>query len=85
MKARLIVRDYEEDSHNLKIDSLTCSHETIHIVMLTALIIKWWVQSLDFTSAFLQGDKLERKIFLRPLLTYVQSHRYGRWKDAFMG
>ena len=65
MKACLIVCGYEEDSHNLKTDSTICTSEAKHIVMLTVFVMKWWVESLDFTSAFLLGDKLERDIFLR--------------------
>ena len=61
MKVCLVACGYEEDSHNLKTDSPTCSREAMHIVMLTAS-----VESLDFTSAFLQGNKLAIKIFLRP-------------------
>ena len=64
MKACLVAHGYKEDSHNLKTDSPTCSCEAMHVVMLTALFMKWQVESLDFTSAFLQGDKLGREIFL---------------------
>ena len=66
MKVHLIACSYEEDSHNLKTDSPTCSHETMRIVMLTASVMKWWVESQDFTSVFQQHDKLVREIFLKP-------------------
>lgn len=66
MKAHLVARGYEEDSHNLKTDSPTCSHEAMHLVLLTALVMMWQVETLDFTSAFLQGNMLEREVFLRP-------------------
>ena len=61
MKTCLVACGYEEDLHDLKTDSPTCSHEAMSIFMLTASIKKWQVESLDFLSAFLQGDKLERK------------------------
>ena len=38
----------------------------MRIVMLTASVMKWWMESLDFTSMFLFGDKLESEIFLCP-------------------
>ena len=41
MKAHLVVCGYEEDSHNLKTDSPTCSCEAMRIVTLTALVMKW--------------------------------------------
>ena len=40
MKAHLIAHGYEGDSHDLKTDSQTCSHEAMCIVMLTALVMK---------------------------------------------
>ena len=43
MKACLVAYSYEEDSHNLKTDSLTHSHEAMRIVVLTASVIKWRV------------------------------------------
>ena len=61
MKACLVARGYEENSHNLKTDSPACSHEAICIVMLTASVMKWWIESLVSTSVFLQGNKLERE------------------------
>ena len=62
MKTHVVAHGYEEDSHNLKTDSPTFSREVMHIVMLTASVMQWWVESLDFTPAFLHGDKLERDI-----------------------
>ena len=41
--------------------SSTCSNESMHIVMLIALVMKWQVENLDFTSVFLLSDKLERE------------------------
>ena len=57
---------YKEDSYDLVTDSPTCNRETMRIVMLTTSVMKWRAENLDFTSAFLQGDKLKRNIFLRP-------------------
>ena len=65
MKPHLVALGYEEDSHNLKTDSSTYSREAIHIVMLTTTVMKWQIESLDFTSVSLQGYKLEREIFFR--------------------
>ena len=53
MKDHIIVHGYKEDSYNLKTDSPICSCESMHIVMLTALVMKWRVECLDFTSVFL--------------------------------
>ena len=45
-----------------------CSYEAMHLVMLTASVIKWQVETLDFTSAFQLGDILGSEVFLRPTL-----------------
>ena len=60
MKAR--AHGYKEDLHNLKIDSSACNCEALHLVMLTASVMNQQVVTLDFTSAFLQGDMLKREI-----------------------
>ena len=62
MKVCLVAWGDEENLNNLKTDSPACGQEVLCIVMLTTSVIKWWMESLDFTSAFLQGDKLERDI-----------------------
>ena len=66
MKAHLVASGCEEDSHNLKTDSPTFSYEAMCIVMVTASVMKRWVESLNFTSVFLHGDKLGREIFFWP-------------------
>ena len=47
MKAQLVICGYEEDSHNLKIDSSTYSCEAMHIVKLTASGMKWRVERIS--------------------------------------
>ena len=66
MKARLVARGYEENTINLRKDSPTCSKEGQRLVYYTAATKSWKIRSLDFTSAFLQGEEIEREVFLRP-------------------
>ena len=66
VKARLVARGFEEDSSNLRTDSPTCSRQSMRLVFLTAASNKWEIKSLDIKAAFLQGDKMERDVFLRP-------------------
>ena len=70
MKARFITCGYEEDSHNLKTDSPTHSHEAMHIVVLTA---------------FLQDDKLERERFLRPPSNICSESQVWKLKRCIYG
>ena len=67
MMVCLVAHGYE-DFYNLKTDFPECSHEAMPLVILTASVINWWVESLDFASVFLQGGMLEREVFLRPPL-----------------
>ena len=66
LKARLVARGFEEDDKQLRTDSPTCSREGMRMVYLTAVMMSWKLQSLDFTSAFLQGEEIDRRIFLKP-------------------
>ena len=65
IKARLVARGYEENKYEMKTDSPTCSREALRMVMLTGAMMKWVVQTIDFTAAFLQGEQLEREVFLK--------------------
>ena len=66
LKARLVARGFEEDDKQLRTDSPTCSREGMRMVYFTAVMMSWKLQSLDFTSAFLQGEEIDRRIFLKP-------------------
>ena len=65
-KARLVVRGYEEDTSNLRKESPTCSREAIRILILIASSKGWGCHTVDVKAAYLQGDAIERKIYLRP-------------------
>ena len=65
LKARIVAKGYEEDSSSLRTDSPTCSRESLRLVWMVAGIMSWKVETLDFTAAFLQGDKIERDVYLR--------------------
>ena len=66
VKARLVARGFEEDSTHLKKDSPTCTRECLRLVFVVAAINSWELQSLDISAAFLQGNPIQREIFLRP-------------------
>ena len=66
IKARLVARGFQEDSSDLIKDSPTCSRESQRLVYLTSVIQSWQLQTIDITSAFLQGFPLEREVFLQP-------------------
>ena len=65
-KARLVARGFEEDSLTMKKDSPTCSREAVRLTISLAASNQWTVNVLDVRSAYLQGDKIDRELFLWP-------------------
>ena len=65
-KARLVVRGFEEDSLNIQKDSPTCSREALRLSLAVASSKCWNVHSLDIKSAYLQGEPIDREIYLYP-------------------
>ena len=62
IKARLVVRGFEENTSDLKKDSPTCSREAIRILITIASSMKWKCHSIDIKSAYLQGNNTEKNI-----------------------
>ena len=65
-KARLVARGYEEVSSHLRKDSPTCSKESIHILFIVAGSHGWNCHTVDVKSAYLQGDAIDREVYLKP-------------------
>ena len=85
LKARLVARGFEEDSSNLHTDSPTCSRQSMRLVFLTAASNKWEIKSLDIKAAFLQGDKMERDVFLRPPVDVCPENEVWKLKRCIYG
>ena len=66
LKARLVVRGFEEDTSQLQTDSPTCSKESIRLLLSLLSAHHWSMHSLDIKSAFLQGNDVQRDIFVKP-------------------
>ena len=65
-KARLVARGFEESTQGIRTDSPTCTKYSLRMVMVTAVVYNWEVNSLDIASAFLQGYPIERDQYLSP-------------------
>ena len=67
VKARLVARSYEEESLIwVRKDSPACCKESLRSILCIIASFKWDVKTLDIKSAFLQGNKVERDMFLKP-------------------
>ena len=66
VKARLVVRGYEEEASNIRTDSPTVCKENLRLVSTIAVSNKWKIHSMDVKSAFLQGFPIERVVHVIP-------------------
>nr|XP_039264060.1 uncharacterized protein LOC120339893 [Styela clava] len=66
-KARLVARGFEDpDIDNVEKDSPTCSKDALRTVIAITAQKGWRLQSIDIKTAFLQGEKLQRNVYLIP-------------------
>lgn len=65
MRARLVARGFEEDG-NLERDSPTVAKSTIRALIAFAATRGWRLVTTDIKSAFLQGDTIDRDVFIDP-------------------
>ena len=65
-KARLVARGFEEEMAEWEKDAPTCNAETLKFCLATMKIKKWACYSLDVKTAYLQGDQIQREVYLKP-------------------
>ena len=87
VKARLVARGFEEDCESLGIrtDSPTCNKYSLRLVMNTTACYNWAINSIDIDSAFLQGNDINRKLYLRPPKEFCPADRVWRLKRCIYG
>ena len=67
IKARLCIRgDLEDGKEDVRADSPTAGRDTLKLALMIAANERFTVKSGDIRSAFLQGQKLNRDIFVKP-------------------
>ena len=81
--ARLVARGFEEDTSRLEKDSPTCSRETVTFVVFFARINGWKCYTIDVKAAYLQGDKIERIIYLLPPEEYYVGYLWKLNKTVY--
>ena len=65
IRARLTARGYEETNEIPK-DSPTMQKTSLRLILTLATLFGWVIQAVDVASAFLQGNKLDREVFVKP-------------------
>ena len=62
-----MARSFEEgEDSSIRRDSPTCMKESLRLTLVTAASKGWQIGSLDIKSAFLQGQKIERDVYIKP-------------------
>ena len=65
IKARFVARGFEEQFEE-RTDSPTCSKENLRLALEIISMKRWELKSMDVKAAFLQGDPIERDVYLIP-------------------
>ena len=63
--ARLVARGFEENLDNRK-DSPTCGKDSLRLSFVLMKSSGWKCHTIDIQAAFLQGNKIQRPVFVRP-------------------
>lgn len=66
VRARLVARGFEEDTSRIDVDSPTVGKCTVRMVLAVAASRHWIIKSTDIKSAFLQGNVLQRDVYITP-------------------
>ena len=68
LRSRICARGYEENLTESKVrkDSPTAGKPIIKIFFGLLATLQWLCHSIDIKSAFLQGEKIDREVFLKP-------------------
>ena len=66
-KARLVAKGFQDvEADSTRSDSPTCAKESLRMVLMLIAANKWNLCSMDIKTAFLQGKKFDRDVFLMP-------------------
>ena len=66
-KARLVAKGFQDpDAASTRSDSPTCAKESLRLVLMLIASNKWTLNSMDIKTAFLQGMKFDRDVYLLP-------------------
>ena len=65
-KARLVARGFEEEMEEWEKDAPTCNAKTLKFCLTVIKLKKWTCYTLDVKTAYLQGDEIQREVYLKP-------------------
>ena len=65
-KTRLVARGFEEEMAEWEKDAPTCNAETLKFCLSLVKLKRWNCYTLDVKTAYLQGDEIQREVYLKP-------------------
>ncbi|CAC5415686.1 unnamed protein product [Mytilus coruscus] len=66
-KATLVAKGFEEDSlDEIPKNSPTSEKQSLRLILSIIANKRWSINSVDIKTAFLQGEKMQREVYLRP-------------------
>ena len=65
-KARLVARGFEEELEGWEKDAPTCNAETLKFCLSIINQKGWMCCTVDIKTAYLQGDKIQREVYVKP-------------------
>lgn len=83
IRARLVARGFEEDTLNLRKDSSTCSKESVRLAIAIAASNRWNCHTLDVKAAYLQGNAIDRDVYLKPPPEYFNGTLWKLKKTVY--
>jgi hypothetical protein len=66
IKARLVARGFEESLQEKRTDSPTCSKDALRLALVLISAFHWRCNTFDVKAAFLQGNEIDRNVFVKP-------------------
>ena len=84
IRARLTCRGFQEEA-DFPTDSPTIQKSSTRMILSIATTSNWNIQAIDIKSAFLQGDKLNRKVFVKPPREANLTNKLWRLKKCLYG
>jgi ribonuclease HI len=83
-KARLVARGFEE-LDKIQSDSPTISKSVMRVFLSICSTLEWTVRTTDIKSAFLQGQSLDRDVFIKPPSGFEDSKKLWKLKKCLYG
>ena len=84
VRARLTCKGFQEEE-DFPTDSPTVQKSSIRLILALAATYTWSIQAIDIKSAFLQGDKLTRKVFVKPPKEAMLKNKLWKLRKCLYG